>query len=265
MNEINLIWIFLIFIIIGLISALSGTGGGALKVPLLMFFGYIISAVSISIFTNLFLSIPTTIINIKRKAIEYKISLFIIIGSFCGTFLGNLVYNFLILTNFLIYIIIFTLFIIFTSIRLLLSKSDFDTPSYKEKKILLNFKNGILAGLIGFGAGISSTLFGLGGGLVVTPLLVVLLNSNVHKAISTSIFVMNFTAFFGVVENYFQNYYTIEIIFVVIIVGSGVIIGSLIASTIFRRAHPKYLKYIFVSIALFLAVPLLWVSYFNLI
>ncbi|MHA1229467.1 MAG: sulfite exporter TauE/SafE family protein [Candidatus Helarchaeota archaeon] len=262
MAGIEIYWILMFFISISILGNLSGTAGGSLKVPILMFFGYTTNAVAISIATNPFLSVPTSIINIKRKNIDYKISIFLIIGSFIGTFFGSLLYDFIIMVNLLIYIALFSIFLIFVSIRLLIGNKSNEINNKQVEEVLINFKNCLNAVLIGFCAGFLSTLFGIGGGLLVTPLLVLVYNFKMHKAIGTSIFVINFTSFFGIIENYFLGYYTLDLIFIIVLLGSGISAGSFITSFVFKKAKSKLLKYVFVVIVLTIAVPLLWISYF---
>ncbi|MHA1270707.1 MAG: sulfite exporter TauE/SafE family protein [Candidatus Helarchaeota archaeon] len=256
-------WISLIFLGISILGNLSGTAGGSIKVPILIFFGYVINAVPISIFTIPFLSIPTTIINIKRKNIDYRISAFIIIGSFCGTFIGILIYNLIMSIDILIYISLFTIFLIIVSIRILLIKENNEHDKCYELNIALKLKNIIIAIIIGFIAGVLSNLFGIGGGLIVVPLLVIIFYCDIKRSIGTSIFVMNFTAFFGIIQNLIIGYYDLDILFIIIILGITTIIGSVIASLISKKIKSKILKYIFILIVICIAIPLLWISYFN--
>ncbi|TXT67659.1 MAG: membrane protein of unknown function [Promethearchaeota archaeon] len=262
MIGLEIIVLFFIFILISILGNLSGTGGGLLRVPILIFFGYVTISVPISLLIILFLSIPTTIINIKRELIHYKIALFIIIGSFSGTIIGKTIYDYLIAINLIYYIIIFTIFLLIASFRFYLTKDLSEKELEEEKSLELNIKNLIILISIGFGAGISSSLFGIGGGLIVTPLLVILYDFRLHRSIATSVFIMNFTAIFGIFQFFINGYYSTEILLAILILGIATISGSIIASYLLKKAKHKSLKYIFLIIVLALAIPLLWLGYF---
>ncbi|MBD3230263.1 MAG: TSUP family transporter [Candidatus Lokiarchaeota archaeon] len=266
MIKLDILLLFFIFLLISILGNLSGTGGGLLKVPVLIFFGYIADAVVISLLIIPFLSIPTTIINVKRKLIDYKASVFIIAGAFLGTILGITIYNFLMAVDQVYYISVFSIFLVFASLRFLFSKNDSQENSLEEifypKSIKLNYKNVIFTLLIGILAGISSPLFGVGGGLVVTPLLVIIFHFKIHRSIATSIFIMNFTTTFSIFQHFMAGYISINALLMVIILGIGTVLGSVITSYIFKRTKQNILKYVFVIIVLTIAVPLLWIRYF---
>ena len=262
MIGLEIYWLLSIFFLISILSNLTGTGGGYLKVPFLQFFGYTTTAIPISIATVPFFSIPSTILNAKRKNIFYKLSFFIIIGSLVGTILGNIIYNVIMLYNPIIYLIIFTILLISVTFRLYTTKSTTNKNKIEYCiSIEYNWLNLIIAILIGFLGGISSSFFGLGGGLIVTPLLVEIYHIEMHRSIGTSIFVMNFTALFVIIENLIFGYYNFDLFIIIIIIGIGMIIGSVIGSIISKRTKSKFLKYIFIGIVLGLAIPLLWNSY----
>ncbi|TFF87136.1 MAG: sulfite exporter TauE/SafE family protein [Promethearchaeota archaeon] len=268
MNELEIILLFIIFLMISILGNLSGTGGGLLKVPVLIFFGYLTDSVVISLLIIPFLSIPTTIINIRRKIIDYKASIFIIGGAFLGTILGITVYNFLMAIDQIYYISVFSVFLILASFRFLFTKNNSKNNTIEElahiESIDINYKTIIITILIGILAGISSPLFGVGGGLVVTPLLVLIFHFKVHRSIAASIFIMNFTTAFSIFQHFMSGYISsdaIDTFIMVLILGIGTVLGSVITSYIFKKTKQRILKYIFVIIVLTIAVPLLWLRY----
>jgi hypothetical protein len=262
MIGLEIITLFFIFILISILGNLSGTGGGLLRVPILIFFGYAAISVPISLLIILFLSIPTTFFNIKRKLIDYKIATFIIIGSFTGTILGKNVYGFMMSIDLIYYTIIFSIFLVIASIRFYLTKDLSEKQITAEKTNDSKIRTILVPIIIGFGAGFSSTLFGIGGGLIVTPLLVIIYYFKMHKSIANSIFIMNFTAVFGVTQFFLGGYYSTEVLFAILILGIATVIGSIITSYLLKKAKHKVLKYIFIAIVLCLAIPLLWLAYF---
>jgi len=259
------IWMFFIFLAVSILGSLMGTAAGYLKVPTLIFYGYIIDAVAISLLLNLYISIPSTLIKAKRKLIDYRISVPLIIGSLFGTITGNLVYNLIMNSGLLLlYLIIFILFLLYVAIRLLTSKENSAKIDLnKNKSYKITKKIFLIVIFIGYSAGFLSTIFGIGGGIVITPSLTIIFNFNIKKSVGTSFFVMNFTSCFGIIENIIDGKYTMDSVMLAIFLGIGIIIGALIGSYISKKAKPKHLKYIFVAIIFGIAIPFLLISYFN--
>jgi len=90
--------------------------------------------------------------------------------------------------------------------------------------------------LIGIITGILSGLLGVGGGIIMTPAMVLLLNTSQHKAHGTSLFVITWTAIIGVFVYWIRGSIEVNYVFLLVFGSiSGAIIGSSFAAKMSER------------------------------
>ncbi len=167
----------LLGVMVGILSSTTGTGGGALMVPIFTFMGldirYAISTSKVIIVLN---TISATIAYYRLKKIDYKLGLplcaSIIPSSYIGAYMVSII-------DPLVLRIIVGIVIMLSGIRGLLShywnkKSTEYNNADNGNKVLHGFIAGIIAGFI---AGIA----GIGGGIVIVPFLGLLLNYRSSK------------------------------------------------------------------------------------
>lgn len=183
----DLIWIILILILTGIIAGffagLLGVGGGFLMVPvqyLLLIDGGIdpTYAIRIAFGTSLAVVFPVScaaaLAHEKRGAIEWNAALPIGIAGILGGFAGGTLASHLpveILKS------LFGVLVILAAIRIV-----WGTPASGGTT-----RSGFCVwGLTGIIAGLLSGLLGLGGGFILVPMLLLIFNLPIHRAVATS-------------------------------------------------------------------------------
>ncbi|WP_214889868.1 sulfite exporter TauE/SafE family protein [Exiguobacterium sp. s142] len=168
--------------LIGILSGFFGIGGGILLTPLLLVFGYEASAaIALSLMLTLGSTTAGTISHLKLKNVNPKHAL--LIGAFgvVGTWVATpLVFYLETLDGAkpvisLAYIALLTYFAV----------SFFRSKQHEEGSI--GSESVPRLGFIGLFGGFISSLMGVSGGFVLTPLQVKLLNTEMKRAVGTSI------------------------------------------------------------------------------
>lgn len=107
--------------------------------------------------------------------------------------------------------------------------------------------------LIGVVAGITSGLFGIGGGLVFVPGMVLLLHMQQHRAHATSSFAVVITTSVGAVRFIGGGAANVPI---GLLLAAGAILGALAGATSMGRVSSRWLKVLFVVVAIAAALKL---------
>jgi uncharacterized membrane protein YfcA len=105
------------------------------------------------------------------------------------------------------------------------------------------------------GAGAISGALGVGGGVVKVPILNILLGAPIHRATSTSTFMMGLTAASGSVAYYLRGDLSLAVAAPLVL---GVLIGGRIGPRLAVRLEAGPLRRIFVFVLLFVAIRMLW-------
>jgi uncharacterized membrane protein YfcA len=243
-------------LLVGIIAAMLGIGGGVFVVPALQLLPMSITfsphmAAGTSLGMIVFKSLSSTMGYARQKRIDYKIGLFMVIVTIPGALLGAT------LTEVLsseILIIIFSIFLLYVASRMIFSYSLGFIQSRREvtggaRELIdcdgrtFNYQADIKLGLpLGFFAGISSGLLGIGGGALMVPILHFAMSFPMHIAVATSVFIMIFTSTSAVATHvYFGN---VQFGYVILL-SIGVIIGAQIGTRIAKRTSSTNLKKIF--------------------
>ena len=188
----------------GVVIGLFGGGGSILAVPIFVYLFKLnpILATSYSMFVVGFSATIGTIINIKKKLIEYNTAIIFIIPALISVFLTrrfvipNLPDVIASLGSF-----VFTkdmgLMLLFSFIILL---SAFFMMKKSRTKIASNLKRDInysLLVLIGLGVGLLTGLVGAGGGFIIVPALVLFARLEIKQAVATSLIIITFNSLIG--------------------------------------------------------------------
>ena len=220
-------------LIIGIVIGLFGGGGSLLAVPVFVYLFHLnpILATSYSLFVVGFSAAVGTLINIKKKLIEYKIALvftFPALGSvfvtrsYIITNLPDVIFEsqFLIITKEMALMLLFSI-VIFLSAISILKKNK---PSAFQKIKNINYSSLIIVGL---GVGLLTGLVGAGGGFIIVPALVFFAGLEMKQSIATSLIVITFNALFGFAADIIQI--TIDWRFLMIFTSfsiSGIFLGT---------------------------------------
>lgn len=189
--------IFLLCIVIffaSLILTMVGLGGGLIFSPLFVLLGFpVTTAVSASLFLNGIAAISAAITFFRKKMVDVKIGLPLLITSTLSAPLGAMITAKIDLR---IFTGILSLVIILAAIRMLLSKK-----TEAEGMTVSSARRIVGGGCIGVAIGFMAGLLGIGGGVFIVPLLIYVLKVPTKTAAATSIFIVVFSSFSGFVAH----------------------------------------------------------------
>lgn len=251
--------------IVGGLSGLFGVGGGFLMTPLLIFLGIPpVVAVGTEAPHVLASSVSGVIAHWRRKNVDFKMGLFLLIGGVVGSTAGVNVFK--ILSAFgQIDIVIKMLFLIFlgfigftmafesakTTISKYKTTSSIRTKLHQHSWIHgLPFKirfhrsklyiSAIPPIIIGFFVGFLSAMMGVGGGFIMIPAMVYILGMSTNVVVGTSLFQIIFVT---ANSTFFQSYLnqTVDIVLASLMILGGVI-GAQIGARLGSKLKAEYLR-----------------------
>lgn len=187
---------FLPFVIFSssLILTMIGLGGGLVFSPLFVLLGFAKSmAVSASLFLNGIAAASAAIVYIRKKMVDFSVSIPLIIASSLGAPVGAFTTHWVDLKLFMA---IMASVIFLAALRMLFSK-QVEGQSRETSRRRRIFGGGLIGLVIGFLAG----LLGIGGGVFVVPLLIYFLKVPTKTAAASSIFIVCFSSLTGFVTH----------------------------------------------------------------
>ena len=187
-----LLWVIVFFA--SFILTMVGLGGGLIFSPLFVLLKYPVStAVSASLFLNGIAAISAAITYFRKKMVDVKIGLPLLITSTLSAPLGAMITTRI---NLRIFTGILALVIIAAAVRMLFSKT-IETKGIKVSAGRRIIGGGSIGVVIGFVAG----LLGIGGGVFIVPLLIYVLKVPTKTAAATTIFIVVFSSFSGFITH----------------------------------------------------------------
>jgi len=176
------------------ILTMIGLGGGLIFSPLFVLLNFPQSmAVSASLFLNGTAAASAAIVYIRKKMVDFSVSVPLIIASSLGAPLGAVATHRL---NTRLFLGIMASVVFLAAIRMLFSKKIEDiTARITQLRRMLG--GGLIGLLIGFFAG----LLGIGGGVFVVPLLIYFLKIPTKTAAASSIFIVCFSSLTGFITH----------------------------------------------------------------
>jgi len=186
----NLLVLLFIIFLSSFILTMVGLGGGLIFSPLFVLLGFPQTmAVSASLFLNGIAAASAAYIYIKKKMVDFSVSLPLIITSSLGAPLGALTTHKI---NLKLFMGIMAGVILLAALRMLFSKQV-----KSRGKGVSQLRRIIGGGLIGLVIGFMAGLLGIGGGVFIVPLLIYFLGIPTKSAAATSIFIVCFSSFVG--------------------------------------------------------------------
>jgi hypothetical protein len=260
MNYVELIGYFGA-LIIGIVIGLFGGGGSILAVPVFVYLFHLnpVLATSYSLFVVGLSAAVGTLINIKKKLIEYKTALVFTVPALGSVFMTRryLITNLpetifesglLLITKEMALMLLFSLVIIVSAL-LMLKKNRLNTTQ-KIKQINYN-----LLIVIGLGVGLLTGLVGAGGGFIIVPALVLFAALDIKKAVATSLIIITFNALFGFLADVTQ----IDMDWSFLVIFTSVsIVGLFMGSYVSNFTEEKSLKKIFARFMLLMAFLIIY-------
>ena len=263
--NVNVLLIILLGIMVGGLTGLFGVGGGFLMTPLLIFLGI---PPTVAVGTEaphvLASSLSGAIAHWRRKNVDIKMGIFLLVGGIAGSIVG--VNLFKILREFgQIDVIIQFLFLIFLGLigfSMLFESTRTTIKKYRTTSLIrtklhqhswihgLPFKmrfhrsklyiSTIPPVIIGFFVGILSAMMGVGGGFIMIPAMVYILGMSTNVVVGTSLFQIIFVT---ANSTFFQSYLnqTVDIILASLMILGGVI-GAQVGARLGSTFKAEYLR-----------------------
>ena len=209
----------------GFFSGFFGIGGGTILVPILLYLGLNLkTAIGVSVTQMMISSLFGSFLNYKKGLLKINEGIFIGIGGSIGAILSGFIVSNL-STQFLGFI--------FLSILLFAIIKFFYAPSENEKQ---EINNRFILFSIGFFVGMIAISVGVGGAVMITPILVGILNYNLKKAVSLSLFFVIFSSTSGFLSMSYYNLIDYKLGFFIAIFS---LIGTFIGIKIYHSIQPK--------------------------
>ena len=263
--NVNIFLIIFIGMLVGGLSGLFGVGGGFLMTPLLIFLG-IPPAVAVGTEAPHVLasSISGAIAHWRRRNVDIKMGLVLLLGGIAGSTVGVNIFK--ILIGFgqvdLIIQLLFVFFLGLVGFSMLFESARTTIKKYRTTSTIrtklhqhswlhgLPFKmrfhrsklyiSTIPPVLIGFVVGVLSAMMGVGGGFIMIPAMVYILGMSTNVVVGTSLFQIIFVT---ANSTFFQSYInqTVDIVLAALMILGGVI-GAQIGARLGTRFRAEYLR-----------------------
>lgn len=241
--------IIIIAFLIAVLFSILGLGGAIIYTPLFILLGIEpLSAITMALLLNMITTASASITYLKKKLVDKKIALPMILTSTFGALTGSYFAS-MIETRFLIILLCVILF--FAALRILLFNNiGVMVKDGENKKILVGAGLAFIFGLI-------SSLIGIGGGTFIVPLLLIL-GLEIKTAAATSAFIITFISFAGFAGHMVFSTKTLDLE-VLFYAGLAAFVGAQIGSKIiFKHVSSKCISNLFALILLFVAGKLLY-------
>jgi uncharacterized membrane protein YfcA len=266
---------------VGFLSGLFGVGGGFLMTPILIFLG-VPPAVAVSTQANQIVasSVSGALAHWRRKTLDVKMGLVLIIGGVFGSVLGVQLFSLLQRLG-QIDLVISLCYVLFLGVigSLMLVESvnairrrrsaGGARPGKRRKRGIIDalpFKTRFpVSGLymsvlpplaIGFFVGALAALMGVGGGFVMVPAMIYLLRMPTSVVIGTSLFQILFVTALTTVLQATQNQ-TVDIVLAAILILGGVV-GAQIGARFVQRVPAEELRAALALLVVSVCLKLAW-------
>ncbi len=248
---------------VGLLSGMFGVGGGFLMTPLLIFIG-IPPAVAVATEANQIVasSFSGVLAHFKRRTVDLKMGVVLLVGGLIGAFLGIQLFNYLkalgqvdllIKLSYVTFLSIVGGLMFVESLRAILkSRGGQVVPKRRKHTWLHNLPGKVkfrTSGLyisvippimVGVLVGILAAIMGVGGGFIMVPAMIYLLGMPTKVVVGTSLFQIIFVTAFTTLMHATTNF-TVDMGLAVILLVGGVI-GAQIGARIGVRLKAEQLR-----------------------
>ncbi len=232
-----------ITILLSALFSMGGAGAGVALIPIFNFLGLGFTvAKAVGLFAGASTTITSSVMNIKRKVVDYKFVFPIVItmvvfaplGAYSSGFIDEQIVKF------------FYMIMLFYSATMMM---------FGKKKALFNAESKytlfIVGGIVGFLAG----LLGVGGGNILIPLLALLGYEPKKVAVAVSFFVP-----FSALGSFFTyaSYVPLDWIMLLVVAISAIVGGYIGNYTMHFKLKQSHIKKIMAGLLYLLALKLLW-------
>ena len=281
---VNLPFLFILSLVVGVLSGLFGVGGGFLMTPFLIFLG-VPPAYAVPNEANNILgtSISGSTTHYLKGTLDYKMGLMIVVGGTIGTILGILTFSYfkdIGKINIVISLSYMYILAMIGTMMLVQGISEIDRARKKivvKKKLhshywihglpfRMRFKKSrvyesvftpIIIGLI---VGFIAAIMGVGGAFILVPAMIYIIGMPTKLIPGTSLFVTIFVSAIVTILHAF-NYGSIDLILVAVLI-CGSILGVQIGQKIGERVDSSEFKTILAVLLLLVGIAIAYDSFF---
>ena len=280
-NSVNVLLIFGLGGLVGILSGIFGVGGGFLMTPLLIMIG-IPPTIAAASDSNQIVGASTsgTLAHYKMGNVDFKMGILLLIGGVIGGTLGVQVIkvlrqmgnaDFLIKITYVLMLGFVGSYMFIESLQALKKKEAPATaaPQKQSKYAKLigklpwqtDFeKSGIRLSILmplvlGTFVGILAAIMGVGGGFIMVPVMVYLLRMPMHVVVGTSLFQILFTCVDVTIMQSYSNHTVDFILALILLLGST--LGAQFGAKISKKLKGDQLKILLASLVLMVMVKML--------
>ena len=282
--SVNLLTIFSLSTIVGILSGLFGVGGGFLMTPFLIFLGIPPSyAVANEANNILATSVSGSTTHWLKDTLDYKMGMMIVIGGAAGTIIGILTFTYfkeIGKINIVISLAYMYILAIIGTLMLVEGLSEIDRARKKiivKKKLHVHYwihglplrmrfkksklyESAFTPIIIGLIVGFIAAIMGIGGAFILVPAMIYIIGMPTRLVPGTSLFVTIFVSAIVTILHAF-NYGSIDLILVsVLILGS--ILGVQIGQKLGEKFDSSQFKTILAILLLLVGIAIAYDSFF---
>ena len=277
--SVNILILFGMGGMVGILSGMFGVGGGFLMTPLLIFYG-IPPIVAVATEANQIVasSISGAYAHWRRAAVDIKMGTILLIGGIIGSLFG--IRLFVLLKNLgqidliisLSYVILLGIIGTLTfveGIRSMIIPNELRTIKKRNRERLWIYslplrtkfkKSGLYISIIpplviGFFVGILASIMGIGGGFIMVPAMIYLLRMPTNVVIGTSLYQIIFVTSLVTILHAYENQ-TVDIILALILMSGGVV-GAQIGAALGHRLKAEQLRFMLGILILAVCIKIL--------
>ncbi|MBH20400.1 MAG: permease [Rhodobiaceae bacterium] len=277
--SVNILILFGMGGMVGILSGMFGVGGGFLMTPLLIFYG-IPPIVAVATEANQIVasSISGAYAHWRRAAVDIKMGTILLIGGVIGSLFG--IRLFVLLKNLgqidliisLSYVILLGIIGTLTfveGIRSMIIPNELRTLKKRNRERLWIYslplrtkfsKSGLYISIIpplviGFFVGILASIMGIGGGFIMVPAMIYLLRMPTNVVIGTSLYQIIFVTSLVTILHAYENQ-TVDIMLALILMSGGVV-GAQIGAALGHRLKAEQLRFMLGILILAVCIKIL--------
>jgi hypothetical protein len=280
-NSVNVLLIFAMGGMVGILSGIFGVGGGFLMTPLLIMAG-IPPTVAAASDSNQIVGASTsgTLAHYRLGNVDFKMGIVLLIGGVIGGTMGVQVIkilrqlgnaDFLIKVTYVLMLGFVGFYMFIESLQALKKDKVAVVAAKKESKYarLVNKlpwqvdfdKTGIRLSILmplflGTFVGVLAAIMGVGGGFIMVPVMVYLLRMPMHVVVGTSLFQILFTCIDVTIMQSYTNHTVDFILALILLLGST--LGAQFGAKISKRLKGDQLKIFLASLVLLVMVKMLF-------
>ena len=281
-SSINVLLIFSLGILVGLLSGIFGVGGGFLMTPLLIMIG-IPPTVAAASDSNQIVGASTsgTLAHYRLGNVDFKMGILLLIGGVTGGTVGVQIIkilravgnaDFLIKITYVLMLGFVGSYMFIESLQAIRKKkaAQEEHPVAKESRYArmlgklpwqTNFEtSGVRLSVLmplglGVFVGILAAIMGVGGGFIMVPVMVYLLRMPMHVVVGTSLFQILFTCVNVTILQAYANHTVDFVLALLLLLGST--LGAQFGAKISKKLGGEQLKILLASIVLLVMVKML--------